>query len=52
MYSGEVAHMIVVYRDGGALRCSNIKWDGKYLVADDFYLILPEEICEIMEGSA
>lgn len=41
--------MTVLYMDGGALRCAEIKWDGKYLVADDFYYILPEEIYAITE---
>lgn len=41
--------MIIYYRDGGALRCSTIKWYGTYFMADDFYIVYLEDIESIEE---
>lgn len=41
--------MKIYYKDGGALLCNEIVWTGKYFIADDFYVILPEDIEKIIE---
>ena len=42
--------MKIYYNDGGALRCSKIVWCGSYFMADDFYIVYPEDIESIEEG--
>ena len=41
--------MIILYKDGGVLRCSELVWTGSYFMADEFYMIFPDDIEKIME---